>query len=159
MPAHDSIRLNNINDIAPAWPNARKQHPEQPVPLFQSWALLLPFQHDKLLTQRDVLSSQIAEDIEFPKEPKIANIDEFKHPPILPDTNRKCNDINEYDLKRGTTTVKGRSPTLFQSPLRLGRRRSRAATVSNGPRRSRWRRLYTRQEYRSGIGTTQNLPD
>ena len=47
--------------------------------------LLRHFQHDKLLTQRDVLSSQIAQDIELPKEPATVVFDGLNHPNILRD--------------------------------------------------------------------------
>ena len=75
VPSYHRIRLNNHNRVTPTRPNTRQNHPKQSIALLELRTILLPLEHDELMTQSDVLSGQVYDDIEFGGEPTTAGFD------------------------------------------------------------------------------------
>jgi hypothetical protein len=79
MPPYDGVRLHNQKGISPSRPDTRHDHPEQSIPLFQLWAMLVSLEHDKLLAKGKILSRYMRDDIDLSGEPSTAVFDDLEH--------------------------------------------------------------------------------
>jgi hypothetical protein len=114
VPTHHGIWLYDQDCFSPARPYSGQKYPEYSIPLSQSWTFLNSLEHIELLTQGEVLSSQIGNNIEPLKDPRMTDLDEFRHQRSLHDRSRNFNDISADEYLRGT----GRTKKMFGLKLR-----------------------------------------
>ena len=65
MPAHDRIRLNDMQHVSPPRPESRCKQPEEPIPFAQLRPGMALLELGDLLAQRQVLEREIPATLEY----------------------------------------------------------------------------------------------
>ena len=79
MPAHNSLRFHDEENLRPAGPDAAQGGPKQPVKGVQRWARPFPLENGGLLPQSEDLQCQIATATEEDSDGDQDCRDEFGH--------------------------------------------------------------------------------